>query len=334
MSKRSYRLGRVKFEEFKNKLNDTEFRSSLLDQYHLKMNLLDPLWCVAPSKFSKDREVLLPSVQVSNRGQTTLNIFGGSTSWGWGLETEESTLHSRLAHFCTASVRNYSQPAWNIFDSLTFIRRRPNIILDDSVTIFILGINEFHLSLTRDQDYLNTRGLQIIDRIGDISCEYYNAAPTWGNILQLVKNRTLQDLKFLVKSFRQEKKSSRTVATSVPPDYEERCFKILRSALQHIQEVMKDRPYIVYFEPSIFDKVSLNSNENCIVALNETRRIHWEIFRSSSAAQMRQNENVYMFSNMQKLGHYFDYCHPDKFTTEAIAEEICYILKRRGDLIE
>ena len=89
---------------------------------------------------------------------------------------------------------------------------------------------------------------------------------------------------------------------------------------------MKDRRYIIYSEPSIFDKVSLNSNENSIVALNETRKTHWKIFHSSAAAEMRQNENVYMFSNMQKLGHYFDYCHPDKFT-EAIAEEICYILK-------
>ena len=328
MSKRSYRLGRVSFNELNHMPYDTKFSETLIDQYHLKMNLIDPLWCVAPSKFAKDREVHSPSVQIKNGGQKLLNIFGGSTSWGWGLESEETTLHGRLANFCNAQVYNYSQPAWNIFDSLTFIRRRPNLISEDSTTIFILGINEFHLSLTRNQDFLNTRGMQIIDRIGDIGCNYYNAAPTWMNILEVVKSRVLQDLKFVCRSLLKSKKLVLPNTTVVAPEYERRCLTIITSACLNIQEVMRGRPYIVYFEPSIFDKIDLTSDENSIVRENESRKNHWKTFHSVVSFETQKNKSLYLFSNVEKLGHYFDYCHPDKCTTKAIAEEICDILKQ------
>ena len=314
-----YSLGKEYLQEFRvSKSHD--LLKTLKHQYMLDMQFIDALWVVSPSKFSFDREVFHGGLQkCENSCAKSIGLFGGSTTWGWGIDKEDGTLHHILSKKLQVDVYNYSQPAWTIYDHISNFNRNPNLLKIHDYYIFNLGINEFHHYFVNNSNYYNCRIHKTFHQLEPIiKYYYYNSEPSYNKIFKMLLKRCIHDIKFckrliLKKTYALSKGSSLPSLPESNP---------LLEINERLSLLLPDSNFSIMWEPSIFTKSNLTDMDQNIISLNKSRRDYWSKFSIYFQDCTNKYKNNYYLGNSVFLGNFFDYCHYDSFTNNIISQHI------------
>ncbi len=151
-------------------------------------------WQVSPNRtIFNDKKTAYDSSQLHVYGKDTIGLFGGSTAWGWGLPKQSNMFADIIAQKKGLTIKNYSQPAYNLYKCSSQIRLLSLSGTLPKKNIIYFGINEAFCFSKEKPLFESPKDCSIKKNAGSFEIFYFSKKMTIKKWLRIFKSHASHD---------------------------------------------------------------------------------------------------------------------------------------------